>query len=134
MLRSVYEGVAYNSRWLLDALEKFTRRKLEPIRMVGGGAKSAVWCQICADVLNRTVLQVEDPIQANMSGVAFLAYLALGHMKVENIPRCVQIEQEYAPNPQHRAIYEELYREYVQLYKSLKPMYARLNRQEAAAE
>ena len=134
MLRAVYEGVAYNSRWLLDALEKFTRRKLEPIRMVGGGAKSAVWCQICADVLNRTVLQVRDPIQANMSGVAFLAYLALGKMKVEDISACVQIEQEYRPDPNNRGIYEELFGEYVQLYKSLKPIYARLNRQEEARE
>jgi xylulokinase len=132
MLRAVYEGVAYNSRWLLKSLEKFTRSKLEPIRMVGGGAKSAIWCQICADVFNRKVLQVKDPIQANMSGAAFLAYLALGRMKVEEISACVQIEREYHPDPQNRAIYDELFGEFVQLYKSLKPIYTRLNRWEGA--
>lgn len=130
MLRAVYEGVAYNSRWLLESMEKFTGRRLEPIRMVGGGAQSQIWCQICADVLNRTVLQVRNPLQANLAGVGFLAYLALGRMTVEEIPDCVQIEHTYQPNPEHRAIYDELFPEYLQLYKSLKPIYARLNRQE----
>jgi xylulokinase len=55
-------------------------------------------------------------------------------MKVEDIPGCVQIEREYHPDPQNRGIYEELFGEYVQLYKSLKPIYARLNRQGPIAE
>lgn len=97
--------------------------------MVGGGARSAIWCQIVADVLNRTVLQVKNPIQANMAGVGFLAYMALGQMDVGDIPGCVQIERTYQPDPQHRAIYDELFAEFLNLYKSLKPIYARLNRQ-----
>ncbi len=34
--------------------------------MVGGGAQSDIWCQIHADVLNRTVRQMMDPIYANV--------------------------------------------------------------------
>lgn len=128
MLRAVYEGVAYNSRWLLESMEKFTGRRMDPIRMVGGGARSGIWCQICADVLDRTVLQVSDPIQANLAGVAFLAYLALGRMQVGDIPDWVQIEGTYQPSADNRGIYDELFAEYLQLYKSLKPIYARLNR------
>jgi xylulokinase len=131
MLRAVYEGVAFNNRWLLESMEKFTGHRMEPVRMVGGGARSQIWCQICADVLNRTVLQVKNPIQANLAGVGFLAHLALGRMAVADIPDCVQIERTYQPDPGHRAIYDELFAEYLQLYKRLKPIYARLNRQES---
>jgi xylulokinase len=129
LLRAVYEGVAYNSRWLLESMEKFTGQRMDPIRMVGGGARSGVWCQICADVLDRAVLQVRDPIQANLAGVAFLTFLALGQMQVGDIPDWVQIEGTYQPSPENRAVYDDLFGEYLQLYKSLKPIYARLNRQ-----
>ncbi len=128
MLRAVYEGVAYNSRWLLESMEKFTGRRMDPIRMVGGGARSAIWCQICADVLDRSVLQVKDPLQANLVGVSFLARLALGQMAVGDIPDRVQVENTYQPTPDNRAVYDELFAEYLQLYKRLRPIYARLNR------
>lgn len=69
MVRSVFEGVAYNSRWLLEAVEDFIGKKIPRINMIGGGARSDLWCQIHADVLNREILQVEDAIQANVRGV-----------------------------------------------------------------
>src|SRR5205814_9865079 len=37
LVRAVLEGVAYNDRWLLDYMDKFTKRRLDPIRIIGGG-------------------------------------------------------------------------------------------------
>jgi xylulokinase len=128
LLRAVYEGVAFNSRWLLETMEKFTRCRLDNLPVVGGGAQSAIWCQIYADVLNRSVIQVKDPIHANMAGMAFLAYLGLGLLKAEDIASFVQAERTYTPQPAHRTIYDELFTEYVRLYHQLKPIYTRLNR------
>ena len=71
------EGVALNTRWLLSAVERFTKRRLEPIRFIGGGARSAVWCQIFADVLGREIEQVADPVNAGARGVGMLAAVAL---------------------------------------------------------
>ena len=68
LVRAVFEGVALNTRWLLGAVERFTRRRLEPIRFIGGGARSDVWCQIFADVLGRPIEQVADPVNANARG------------------------------------------------------------------
>ena len=61
MVRAVFEGVAYNSRWLLKYVEQFTKRRMEAINMLGGGAKSEIWCQIHADVMDRRIRQVKDP-------------------------------------------------------------------------
>jgi len=128
MIRAVYEGVAYNSRWLLKYVELFTQRRCDAINVIGGGAKADVWCQIHADVLDRPIRQVKNPIQANLRGAVFLAALALGDLSVHDIPSRVEIAKTYAPNPDHRRIYDELFGEFVNIYKSNQKIFARLNR------
>lgn len=73
MVRAVFEGVAYSLRWLLEAVEDFIGGKIEFINMIGGGARSDLWCQMHADILNREIRQVADAVQANVRGVALLA-------------------------------------------------------------
>lgn len=128
MIRAVYEGVAYNSRWLLEAVEPFIKRRLDAINAIGGGAKADVWCQIHADVMDRPIRQVKNPIQANMRGAAFLAAVALGYLTVDDIPSRVEIAKIYQPNPDNRKIYDELFAEFVNIYKSNQKIFARLNR------
>ncbi|MFH2005467.1 MAG: FGGY-family carbohydrate kinase [bacterium] len=128
VIRAVFEGVAYNSRWVLGYVEKFIRRRLDPLNMIGGGAQSDVWCQIYADVLNRTVRRVEDPLQANARGAAFIAAVGLGHIRFEDIPGLIRISRTFEPEPAHRELYDELFAEFVELYKQNRGIYARLNR------
>ncbi len=130
LIRAIYEGVAYNSRWLLKYLEKFVNRKLEPLNMIGGGANSNIWCQIYADVLNRTIRQVKDPIQANARGAAFIASVGLGYISFEDIPKYIEYTNIYTPNPEHRQIYDELFEEFVNIYETNRKMYRRLNSSE----
>ena len=73
MARAVLEGVAFNSRWLADGVERFVGRPLGAFRAIGGGASSALWCSIYASVLGRTVEQVADPVLANLRGAALIA-------------------------------------------------------------
>jgi len=128
MVRAVLEGVAYNTRWSLKYVERFIGRKLDPLTMVGGGAKSSVWCQIFADVLDRTIRQVKDPMQANARGAAFIAAVALGHITFENIPALIEYQGTYTPEKANRGIYDQLYGEFVTIYKRNKAMYHRLNK------
>ncbi|MFN8640415.1 MAG: FGGY-family carbohydrate kinase [Candidatus Binatia bacterium] len=78
LVRAVLEGVAYNNRWLHEAVERFAGRRLDPIRIIGGGALSDLWCQIHADVMDRTIERPAEPLRANLRGAALLAALALG--------------------------------------------------------
>ncbi|HEX8818609.1 MAG TPA: FGGY-family carbohydrate kinase [Archangium sp.] len=128
MVRAVLEGVAYNSRWLFTYVEKFVGRRLDSIRIIGGGARSKLWCQIQADVLDRQIQQVDEPVMANARGAAFQAAVALGHLSVDEIPQLVHIANTYEPNPKNRALYDELFGEFVNLYKQNKAIFARLNR------
>ena len=85
LVRAVLEGVAFNCRWLSEAVEPFVGRRLEVARVMGGGAGSDLWCRIHADVLGRTVERVADPVPANLRGAALLAGLALGDLAPDEV-------------------------------------------------
>jgi xylulokinase len=119
IIRAFFEGLKY--------VEKFMGRKMDPLLMVGGGATSNIWCQIHADVLNRTIKQVKDPIQANVRGAAFIASVALGYMAFDDIPDYIQVSHTYEPNRANRSIYDELFREFLNIYKQNKSIFKRLN-------
>ncbi len=128
MIRAVMEGVAYNARWLRDAVEKFCARKVEHLNFIGGGANSDVWCQIFADVLNCQIRQVREPVQANVRGVSLLAAVSLGWITADEIPAHVVLQNTFTPNSANRKLYDELFAEFLQIYRANKKMYARLNR------
>jgi len=126
--RAVLEGVAYNTRWNLQHVERFVKRRLDPIRFVGGGARSELWCQIMADVLDRTIDRVVDPMQANARGAALIAGVALGEVSFEEVPDLVQVERTFRPDPSNRAIYDELFGAFVELYEATRKIHRKLNR------
>jgi xylulokinase len=127
LVRSVFEGVAFNSRWLLHTVERFVKRRMDDINFIGGGARSDTWCQMHADVLGRTIRRVAEPQHANARGAAFVAWLALGLTTPDALNRAAKIDAEFRPDPAQRATYDELYREFRNRYKADKAMHARLN-------
>ncbi len=128
LVRAVLEGVAYNSRWLAEAVDRFTGTRLDPIRIVGGGAQSDLWCQIHADVLGRTVEQVSLPMHANLRGAALAAGVSLGALTLSEAADAVVVARQFRPDPEARARYDQLYAEFPGLYRSQKAMFHRLNR------
>jgi xylulokinase len=127
LVRAVLEGVAFNSRWLHDAVEKFVKRRLDHVRFIGGGAQSDLWCQIHADVLDRTIERVADPVDANLRGAALLAGLALGAVDQREVRDLVKVDATFRPDHANRATYDRLYAEFPKLYKAQKGMFHRLN-------
>ncbi len=127
MVRAVLEGVAYNNRWALGYVEKFIGRKMDGLNMIGGGALSPSWRQIFADVTNREIRQIKDPVQANARGAAFIASAALGYITFEEIPGLVKVENVSRPEPGNVKIYNDLYGEFLQIYRRNAPIYRRLN-------
>jgi xylulokinase len=117
LVRSVLEGVAYNSRWLLGTVERFTGRPFPWLHFIGGGAQSELWCRIMADVLDREIRQVEHPIRANARGAALLAGIALGRIGIDDLARNVRVVQSFAPDRSNRAVYDERYAEFRTLHK-----------------
>lgn len=127
LLRSVYEGVAFNTRWLLQYVEKFVGRPAPSIRFIGGGASSALWSQILADVLDRPIEQVAQPRACNARGAALLASLGLNYLKVEDIPARVRVARRYEPRADARAVYDANFAAFLDIYAKNKAIHRRLN-------
>jgi len=128
LTRALLEGVAYNSRWLMGAAQKFIGQDIPFLRLAGGGALSDTWAQIMADVLNLPIHQQADPRNGNVLGIAFLAFLRLGRMRLEDIPRMVRIARVFDPRPENREVYDRLFTQFIASQKALKPVFHALNR------
>jgi xylulokinase len=96
--------------------------------MIGGGARSEVWCQIFADVLNRPIHQVKDPLQANTRGAGLVGSVALGFISFADIAAQVDIAKTFEPSAANRAVYDELFGEFLMIYRRNKQIFRRLNR------
>jgi xylulokinase len=130
LIRAVLEGIAFNTRWAMETLENLYSPVAE-LNMIGGGAKSPLWCQIMADVTNRIIHQVADPQLAGAKGIALVASMALGYVPSFNdIRKYIRINDMYRPNPAYRQLYDRLFREYKNIYKHNKTWYRRMNREQ----
>jgi xylulokinase len=126
LARAVLEGVALNTRWLLTAVERFTGRRCDPLRIVGGGAQSELWCQVVADICDRTVERVADPLLCGLRGAALAGGLAVGDVSRRELRRVVPVDEVFRPDPGTRRVYEDLYAELPRLYRSQRRMFRRL--------
>jgi len=94
----------------------------------GGGAASDIWCQIFADILDRQILQVYDPIKANARGAAFIGAVGIGELDFEEAAKRVKVRAAYEPDSANRQLYDERYGIFRQFYKKTKGIYQQLNR------
>lgn len=131
MLRAIYEGVGYNFRWILENIQELYGFRPDPLRVIGGGAKGLPWVQIVADISGRSLECVAEPQQTTALGAAFIAMVGLGLLNsVEAVKPLVPLTATVKPNPDNKALYDELYALFKDIYPSLKGIYHRLNRGE----
>ncbi len=127
IVRSILEGVALNTRWSFRYVERFAGKRMGSLRIIGGGAKSDIWCQIFADVLDRTILRSPEPVQANARGAAFIAAVGLGEISFDDIPALVKVERSFEPTVAHHALYDELFEVFLEVYRRNRSLYKRIN-------
>ena len=128
LARAVYEGVALNLRWILDAMGQYYGLRPDPLRVIGGGARSRPWLQILADVTGRRLEVVPQPHIAGAVGAAMLAAVGLGrYPSVEAVKPAIAVGQVVAPGAERGAVYADWYAAFRQAYPALRPLYHRLN-------
>ena len=125
LVRAVLEGVTFALR---DSLELMRRLRVDAVEAVavGGGARSAVWRQMQADVLGVPVVTVE-PSGGAPYGAAVLAAAGSGRFaSVEEACRAwIRPLDRLEPSPSAAAAYGQAYERYGSLYPSLKRHFAK---------
>jgi len=129
LTRAVLEGVAFS---LKDSIEIFAElgARAETVRLGGGGAKSALWRQIQADVYGQTVETIEAEEGAAF-GAALLAGVGAGFWTTvdEACERTIRADRRIEPDAASVKVLERNYEAYKLLYPALRPATAILTRQ-----
>ncbi len=125
---AVLEGVAFAMR---DSFEvaKSLGLNIEISRICGGGAKSPLWRKIFANVLNIDICTVETEEGPGYGG-AILAAVACGEWKTvrQASTELFKIKEITSPEPELAALYEERYKQFRQIYPTLKGLFPILNK------
>src|SRR5579862_2871649 len=120
IVRAVLEGVTYEMALNASVLGD-CGAEIASFRAIGGGAKSATWMQLKADLLGKPVHAMRVP-EAVCLGAAILAGAGTGRYPSarEASLRLSKTERTYRPDPRKSAIYAERFRRYRELYPALK--------------
>jgi xylulokinase len=113
LARAVLEGCAFAFRDITDRLVALGVVVDDEVRVVGGGSRARVWCQIKADVAGRPLRLVASQ-HATALGAALLAAVAEHDFTalIEAADVMVQAGELYEPEPAARAVYEDAYGRY----------------------
>lgn len=118
--RALFEGIACGTR---HVFETYAEAGAEPraILAAGGGTKNRVWAQATSDVSGRTQI-VRDKTVGASYGDAFLAALAVGDARREDIRAWNPVAYEIAPDPANAELYGRQYGVFRELYPRTKDL------------
>jgi xylulokinase len=121
MTRAVLEGVAFGLRDSFELMKSAGLTGISQVRVSGGGAKSPLWRQILADVLNVELVTV-NTTEGAAYGAALLAGVGAGAWPDVDTAcqAAVQITGSNSSQAKVASRYEQSYNQYRELYPALK--------------
>jgi xylulokinase len=123
VIRAILEGVVFSLR---DSLTIFREIQVpvKEIRLGGGGARSALWRQIQAEIYNHEV-QLLGAEEGAAYGAAILAGVGAAVWKSvdEASDAVVHVTQRIKPNENRAAVMEKGYQVYRRIYPALRDIY-----------
>jgi xylulokinase len=119
LTRAVLEGVAFGIKDSFTLIQQAGVGEIEQVRLSGGGARSALWRQIMADVLGQALVTV-NTTEGAAYGAALLAGVGAGLF--ESVPaacrQTIRVTSRTEP-AEATAVYQERYPRYRALYPAL---------------
>ncbi len=123
MTQAVLEGVAFAFRDIYE-IAKECGVSLERTKICGGGAKSALWRKIIANVLNLKVDIIESEQGPGLGGAMLAAVGCKEYASVEEIAaKVVRVTGTEEPDPELVKKYDERYNFFKQLVPAIKGLY-----------
>lgn len=133
MTRALLEGVSFGLKDSFELLRSSGLGSVTQVRVSGGGAKSPLWLQILADILNVELVTV-NTTEGAAYGAALCAAVGSGQSPWPDIQTAcaatVQLGPPTTPIAHNAALYNQMYTQYHALYPALKS----INDQLAAIE
>lgn len=130
LLRALYEGIVYGHRFHIDRL-KAAGVRVEVVRLAGGAARSSLWTQMFADVLDVPV-EVTASQEPGTLGAALAAGVGVGMFAdlASAVAGAVRVERTASPNPENHALYQARYARFTRLIGAMRPEWDAVERPE----
>lgn len=127
LMRSVMEGITFSHRTHFDRLLRTRTRPFSCIRLAGGAAKSKIWAQMFADVME-TPVETVDIGETGTLGCAVTVAVAAGVYSdfQQAASSMVHVKERFEPNPGTFDIYRKKYRMYRLVNESLDPVWTEM--------
>lgn len=126
MTQAVLEGVAFALRDSFEVAKKLGIQ-IERTKICGGGAKSALWKRIIANVLNIKVDVLENEEGPALGGAMVAAVACGAYESVEAATaQIVKVVETIEPEPELAAKYDARYQQFKEIYPALKPVFQKL--------
>ena len=121
MYRATLESLALEQRLLTTGVEEATGRAIDEIVLLGGGSRSALLCQIIANVLGRNVTLTREQ-ESTALGAGIHAAAAVGLYKDIRIAADAMTGTEmiFEPDAASHARYADIFEAYRSIYPGLK--------------
>lgn len=126
MLRAALEGVMYQIAAIVELMNE-CGNEVKEIRASGGFARSAMWCQMLADILGVPVT-VPESVESSGLGAAQLGIYAMEEGKGPLLRWDAGKGVSYTPDMESHAVYSKLLPFYLNLYQVLKPSMHEMDR------
>ena len=122
VLRAVMEGVTMNLGIIVNIFRQHV--PMDAITVIGGGAKSAVWRQMMADIYDCPIESLNFLEEATSMGAAVIGGVAVGLFKdFEVIHRFIKVDHVSTPNPANQQHYRQMMPLLEKSYQALVPVY-----------
>ena len=117
--RAILENTALLVRGHIDLVKEATGNEPSELIFAGGASKCSLWAQIVADVTGKNV-RIPKVKEATALGAAVLAGYGVGIYPsiAEGAKRVVKWDKTFSPNPDNKAVYDQLYVQWKDVYKS----------------
>jgi xylulokinase len=128
VIRAILEGITFGMKKYIEESFESTGINVSELRAIGGGAKSDLWLQIKANVINRRII-VPSVTESTSLGAAMMAGIGVGIYKDEDdaVEKTFKKRKMFTPEPDAVERYEEFYRIHKDLEETLRPIFSRLS-------
>ena len=127
LYRAMLEGLALGMREVYGQL-RAVAAPMQCIRISGGGAVNALWCQIFADVFQAPVQRAAEYAVCGARGAAVLASCRGDPAKAAERFAAAETDRIFMPDASRKALYDDLFALYTQVYPAARALFSGLKR------
>lgn len=118
LAEAILEGICFEMKDIM-AMNTELSGEVKHVRLCGGVAKSPMWCQMFADILEKPV-ELTEVSELGALGAAMCAGIGAGLFADcnEAVKKCVKIKKVYHPDPQKTEAYREAFKRWERYYNT----------------